>query len=96
MDVAFDATSDPGMLARAEWIKFVAAFFNLEAHANRVFEKIKAEYDATKASAAAAIEVRRPPSPLCPPASSHPPAPTPTPAPALTMPRPRLPRLRAA
>ena len=67
MDVAFDATSDPGMLARAEWIKFVAAFFNLEAHANRVFEKIKAEYDSTKASAAAAIEARRPPSPLCPP-----------------------------
>lgn len=30
IDVSFDASSDPGMLQRAEWIKFVAAFFNRE------------------------------------------------------------------
>ena len=30
VDVAFDASADPGMLQRAEWIKYVAAFFNRE------------------------------------------------------------------
>ena len=54
-DVAFDTATDPGALARAEWIKFVAAFFNLEPHANRVFNNIKAEFDQTKALAAAAV-----------------------------------------
>merc|ERR1719162_1954967 len=43
-DVAFDTWTDPGALARAEWIKFVAAFNN-----------IKAEFDQTKALAAAAV-----------------------------------------
>ena len=55
IDVAFDSTSDPGALARVEWIKFVAAFFNLEPHANRIFAEIKAEYDQTEAAAAAAL-----------------------------------------
>ena len=55
IDVAFDASSDPGPLARAEWVKFVAAFFNLEAHANRVFAEIQEHYQATEALAAAAV-----------------------------------------
>merc|ERR1719272_1081329 len=54
-DVAFDTATDPGALARAEWIKFVAAFFNLEPHANRVFNNIKAEFEQTKALTAAAV-----------------------------------------
>merc|ERR1740130_2395786 len=54
-DVAFDTATDPGALARAEWIKFVAAFFNLEPHANRVFADIKTGYEQTKALTAAAV-----------------------------------------
>jgi hypothetical protein len=37
-----------GALNRAEWIKFVGLFFNLEKEATDVFDAIKAEYDATK------------------------------------------------
>ena len=51
----FDTTSDTGALARAEWIKFAAAFFNLEPHANRIFNNIKTEFEQTKALAAAAV-----------------------------------------
>ena len=54
-DVDFAATSDPGVLARAEWIKYIAAFFNLEPHANRVFAEIKAEFETVKARTAAAV-----------------------------------------
>lgn len=32
------AAPDPGVLNRAEWIKYVSAFFNKEDVANRVFE----------------------------------------------------------
>ena len=42
--IAFTASSDPGMLQRAEWIKFVAVFFNQEAEAQRVFETIRQDY----------------------------------------------------
>jgi hypothetical protein len=34
-------TADPGPLNRAEWIKFVAAFFNKEIDANSAFDSIK-------------------------------------------------------
>ena len=51
----FDTTSDPSALARAEWIKFASAFFNLEPHANRLFAEIKAKFEQTKALAAAAV-----------------------------------------
>ena len=54
-DVAFDTATDPGALARAEWIKFVAAFFNLEPHANRIFNNIKTEFEQTQALTAAAV-----------------------------------------
>ncbi|XRB02872.1 putative extracellular protein TR9_065 [Pycnococcus provasolii] len=40
-DVSFDATSDPGILNRAEWVKFVAVFFNAEPLANTVFDGIQ-------------------------------------------------------
>jgi len=40
-DVSFDATSDPGILNRAEWVKFVAVFFNVEPLANTVFDGIQ-------------------------------------------------------
>lgn len=56
IDVKFDASSDPGPLHRAEWVKFVGAFFNLEAHANRVFAEIQSQYVATTALAAAAVD----------------------------------------
>ena len=55
IDVMFDTTSDPSALARAEWIKFASAFFNLEPRANRLFAEIKAEFEQTKALAAAAV-----------------------------------------
>lgn len=34
------ATADPGVLNRAEWIKFVALFFNKEIEANKIFTEI--------------------------------------------------------
>ena len=54
-DVDFKASSDPSALGRAEWIKYLAAFFNLEPHANRVFAGIKAEYEKTQALTTAAV-----------------------------------------
>jgi hypothetical protein len=50
--VAFTATRDPGAVRRAEWIKFVAPFFNKEVEANRLFKGVSDAYDATKAAAA--------------------------------------------
>ena len=41
-------------LGRAEWIKYLATFFNEEDRANLVFSREKAAYDATKALATAA------------------------------------------
>ena len=53
-DIVFDASSDPGALARAEWIKFVALFFNEEERANLYFDREKAAFESTSALAAAA------------------------------------------
>ena len=53
-DVVFDPASDGSPLGRAEWIKFLAAFFNEEDRANLVIDREKAAYDATKALAASA------------------------------------------
>ena len=39
-----------GVLNRAEWVKFVGLFFNREKEASQIFEGLKAEYLATKAS----------------------------------------------
>jgi hypothetical protein len=51
--VAFTATRDPGAVRRAEWIKFLAPFFNKEVEANRLFDGVSSAYDATKKAAAA-------------------------------------------
>ncbi|KAJ2881837.1 hypothetical protein H4R27_003831 [Coemansia aciculifera] len=40
------------MLGKAEWIKFVAAFYNKEAEANTIFAGIESRYNALKASSA--------------------------------------------
>lgn len=48
---AVSASQDPGVLNRAEWVKFVALFFNQERAASDIFAALKAEYEATKASA---------------------------------------------
>ena len=54
IDVRFDASTDPGMLHRAEWLKFVSAFFNKEPEANRVFEGIQERYTTAQNAASAA------------------------------------------
>lgn len=56
------AAQDPGVLNRAEWIKFVGLFFNREREASAIFDAIKAEYEATEAAArtAAAAQPKTP------------------------------------
>jgi hypothetical protein len=51
--LVFSGASDPGILNRAEWLKFLGLFFNRERAASDTFNTIKAEYDRVKASAAA-------------------------------------------
>ena len=53
-DIVFDPASDGSPLGRAEWLKFLAAFFNEEDRANLVIDREVAAYDATKALAASA------------------------------------------
>ncbi|KAJ2160275.1 hypothetical protein GGF46_002387 [Coemansia sp. RSA 552] len=36
------------MLGKAEWIKFIAAFFNKEAQANKIFSEIEARYNSAR------------------------------------------------
>ena len=38
-DIVLQASSDPGALKRAEWIKFISVFFNEEDKANLYFER---------------------------------------------------------
>jgi iron complex transport system substrate-binding protein len=47
------------MLGRAEWMKFIAAFYNAEAAANAAYNAIAADYAATAALAAAVPEDAR-------------------------------------
>ncbi|KAL6767340.1 FAP24 [Auxenochlorella protothecoides x Auxenochlorella symbiontica] len=49
----FSATEDPGLLQRAEWIKFLGVFFNLDAYSSNLFTAIKNEFEQTKAAALA-------------------------------------------
>jgi hypothetical protein len=51
---SFSTARDDTPLGRAEWIKFLATFFNEEDRANLVFSREKWAYDATKALAASA------------------------------------------
>lgn len=47
-DIEFMVSVDPGTLNRAEWINFVAAFFNEEVQAATIFDKIRSDYNAMK------------------------------------------------
>lgn len=49
--IAVTAYADPGVLNRAEWVKFVAVFFNKEVEANRLFSTISTDYNRLKAAA---------------------------------------------
>lgn len=48
------AYADPGALNRAEWVKFVAVFFNKEVEANNLFNTITTSYKQLNTSARAA------------------------------------------
>eukprot|EP00850_Spirogloea_muscicola_P014074 SM000098S25154 [mRNA] locus=s98:552233:555162:- [translate_table: standard] len=48
--ISFDASTDPGPLKRAEWIKFLALFFNREALATVVYDKVQASYNCLNGS----------------------------------------------
>eukprot|EP00775_Hariotina_reticulata_P008816 gene8816-8995_t len=58
--IAVTAFADPGVLNRAEWVKFVAVFFNKEVEANNLFNKITNNFQQlnTSARAAAAKKAR--------------------------------------
>ena len=43
-DVVWDVSLDSGLMARAEWIRFAATFFNLEKEAGRIFSKIESDW----------------------------------------------------
>lgn len=43
-NVQFDAAFDPGTLKRAEWLKYLAVFFNVEMKATAVYDQIVANY----------------------------------------------------
>lgn len=53
--IAFSATSDNGPLNRAEWIKFLAMFFNQELLANALFDDIVSNYVTLKALAQGSV-----------------------------------------
>jgi hypothetical protein len=54
IDVAFDPNTDPSLLGRSEWTSFVAAFWNQEAHGNRVNAAITAAFEGVSNAAIAA------------------------------------------
>ncbi len=50
---------EPTLLGRAEWVKFLGAFYNVEAEANVIFDGIVEEYEAAKALVAELPEDER-------------------------------------
>jgi len=50
-DIPFQISLDPGSLQRAEWIRFVAAFFNEEDKADQIFSQIQTDYQVLKGEA---------------------------------------------
>jgi hypothetical protein len=52
--LARSAYADPGVLNRAEWVKFVALFFNKEVEADALFSSVSSSYERLNASARAA------------------------------------------
>lgn len=60
---SFSAATAPGSLNRAEWIKFLGAFFNKEKEASDIYDAIEASYNSTRdaaAKAAAASNSKKP------------------------------------
>lgn len=55
------STSDPGALNRAEWIKFMSLFFNVEQLANSIFSTISNNYQSVSSAAKAAAAARSSP-----------------------------------
>lgn len=53
---AFSAAQDPGDLNRAEWVKFLGLFFNLEKYASNIFAAISTAYNNTEAQAQSALQ----------------------------------------
>lgn len=51
---AFSASTDPGSLNRAEWLKFMGLFFNMDDFANTVFDEINSTYYSNSATYKAA------------------------------------------
>jgi len=47
-DIPFQISLDPGSLQRAEWVRFVAAFFNEDDKADEIFTAIQTDYNALK------------------------------------------------
>lgn len=57
---SFSAALDPGVLNRAEWIKFLGLFFNVERYASDAFAAVEKAYAATKAAAAGTAAKEQP------------------------------------
>ncbi|KDD76706.1 hypothetical protein H632_c133p3 [Helicosporidium sp. ATCC 50920] len=55
----FSASEDPSALGRAEWVKYLGLFFNLDRYSSAVYAAIAAEYKKTSAAAAAEHAVPR-------------------------------------
>eukprot|EP00879_Flechtneria_rotunda_P006791 GHRR01007135.1.p1 GENE.GHRR01007135.1~~GHRR01007135.1.p1 ORF type:complete len:459 (+),score=184.18 GHRR01007135.1:244-1620(+) len=53
--IAVTSYADPGVLNRAEWVKFVAVFFNKEVEAEKLFNQITSDYQALNKTARAAV-----------------------------------------
>uniref|UniRef100_A0A7S0YFF3 Uncharacterized protein n=1 Tax=Polytomella parva TaxID=51329 RepID=A0A7S0YFF3_9CHLO len=53
--IAFTATTDPGALNRAEYIKYLSVFFNLETTANSVFSTIRDTFNNISANVATTL-----------------------------------------
>jgi len=58
--VAVPASSDPGALNRAEWVKFIALFFNMETSSMSVFDQIRQQYSCLSSNTKMAIESNPP------------------------------------
>lgn len=60
-DVNVDASFDPGLLNRGEWVKFVSLFFNAEAAANALFAVDVTSVAALQAATSASLGASPPP-----------------------------------
>lgn len=54
--ISFSAASAPTILARSAWIKYVGALFNLDNHANAIFDLITENYDRYAAAVVEALD----------------------------------------